>query len=126
MEAAVAQLRAAAAEVVAASAAGGGAAPVMATAGDHGTALLVELRRLHRAATADARQTRAGTAETKADMDRRQLRLQNLQYERRHLLNQIHACRDVPCVNAHAALYDAGGGALTWRGHAGHCTRRSI
>lgn len=65
---------------------------------DRGTALLVELRSYHRATTASTRRSRAHTAETKAHMDRQQLQLHNLQYERQHLLDQIEACRRLEYV----------------------------
>lgn len=53
---------------------------------------LAQLRGLHRAAHLLARDTKAQTAKSKNDVDVRHLQLQNLEYEQRHLENEIAAC----------------------------------
>lgn len=50
------------------------------------------LRGLHRAAQFAARDTKAQTAESRQEVDRLHLQLQNLYYEQRHLQGEIAAC----------------------------------
>ncbi|KAM0564117.1 hypothetical protein ACHAPJ_000326 [Fusarium lateritium] len=50
------------------------------------------LRGLHRNACFSARETKAETAESRQEVDRLHLQLQNLYYEQRHLQGEITAC----------------------------------
>ncbi|KAK4191753.1 Fms-interacting protein-domain-containing protein [Podospora australis] len=53
---------------------------------------LAQLRGLHRAAHFRSRDTKAQTANAKHEVDVLHLQLQNLEYEQRHLENEIAAC----------------------------------
>ncbi|KAF5017748.1 hypothetical protein F66182_10296 [Fusarium sp. NRRL 66182] len=53
---------------------------------------LSQLRGLHRNACFSARETKAQTAESRQEVDRLHLQLQNLFYEQRHLQGEITAC----------------------------------
>ncbi|SPJ78012.1 related to conserved coiled/coiled coil protein [Fusarium torulosum] len=50
------------------------------------------LKGLHRSACFSARETKAETAESRQEVDRLHLQLQNLYYEQRHLQGEITAC----------------------------------
>lgn len=52
---------------------------------------LAEVRGLHRKAILDVRQTKQATADARHEIDALHLHLQNLYYEQRHLLGEIHA-----------------------------------
>lgn len=52
---------------------------------------LAQVRGLHRKAILDVRQTKQSTADARHEIDALHLHLQNLYYEQRHLLGEIHA-----------------------------------
>jgi THO complex subunit 5 len=52
---------------------------------------LAQVRGLHRNAILDVRQTKQATADARHEIDALHLHLQNLYYEQRHLLGEIHA-----------------------------------
>jgi THO complex subunit 5 len=58
----------------------------------HLLASIAHLRGLHRHITLAARDTKGATAESRQEVDRLHLQLQNLYYEQRHLQNEIAAC----------------------------------
>ena len=58
------------------------------------SALVVQLKALHRAAIMLPRDAKEATNEARRDVDRLHLQLQNLHYEQRHLRGKITACRE--------------------------------
>ena len=59
-------------------------------------ALLTQLKCLHRVAIMSSREAKDATSESRREVDRLHLQLQNLYYEQRHLRGEITACRDFP------------------------------
>lgn len=57
---------------------------------------LSQLRGLNREAALRIRQTKQDTAESRSEVDRLHLQLQNLYYEQRHLRGEIRACEEYP------------------------------
>jgi THO complex subunit 5 len=61
-------------------------------------ALVAQLKGLHRSAIMASRDVKEGTAESRREVDRLHLQLQNLYYEQRHLRGEITACREFSLV----------------------------
>lgn len=60
---------------------------------------IAQLRGLHRQASFAARDIKVVTSETRQEVDRLHLQLQNLYYEQRHLQGEIEACEGYELVN---------------------------
>ena len=67
---------------------------------------LLELKEVNRAVWERVAEAKAGTQRLSGDMDVEALRLQNLQYEKNHLVRQIKHCRDFTADETPIALVD--------------------
>ncbi|KAJ4272078.1 hypothetical protein NW762_000788 [Fusarium torreyae] len=63
------------------------------------------LRGLHRNACFSARETKAETAESRQEVDRLHLQLQNLYYEQRHLQGEITACESYESASPYRLIH---------------------
>ncbi|KAJ7590928.1 Fms-interacting protein-domain-containing protein [Mycena floridula] len=69
------------------------------------SALIVQLKALHRAAATATRISKEATAAARLEMDQSHLGLQNLQYEKRHLEREIEKCRQFASFDQDVPLY---------------------